>query len=96
MTWRGEQATVSRAGNQSHGYYAGYGPLAGGSGSGMGQSMAGRGQFAQGQGVSVAGQTWHPTILYLAVLTIAELVVIAFIGQHLKGKFDCHKLMAAE
>jgi hypothetical protein len=84
MGWRGEQAIVSRTGNQSQGYYAGYGPLAGGQGSGMGQQMAGRGQLAAGQGVNVAGQTFHPTILYLAALTIVELVVIGFISQHLK------------
>lgn len=86
MGWRGEQAAgaAARAGNQSQGYYAGYGPLSGGSGSGMGQAMAGRGQFAAGQGVTVGGQTWHPTILYLFVLILAEMAVFGFVSHHLK------------
>ena len=84
--WRGEQVPglVSRAPNQSQGYYAGYGPLNGGSGSGMGQAVSGRGQFAQGQGITVAGQTWHPTVLYLVALLIAEMVVFGFIASLLK------------
>lgn len=83
MGWRGE-AVSARAPNQSYGYYAGYGPLTGGSGSGMGQTMAGRGQFASGQGVTVAGQSWHPTILYLAALVIAEMFVFGLISHALK------------
>lgn len=83
MSWRGEQTPglVSRSGNQAQGYYAGYGPQAGGSGSGGGQAMAGRGQFASGNGVTVAGQDWHPTILYLAALIVAEMVVFGFVGH---------------
>jgi hypothetical protein len=86
MTWRGEQAAgiTSRAGNPSRGYYAGYGPQAGGSGSGMGQAMAGRGQFASGQGITVAGSDWHPTILYLLALIVAEMFVFGLIAHHLK------------
>jgi hypothetical protein len=83
MGWRGEQA-ASRAPNQAQGYYTGYGPLNGGSGSGMGQAVAGRGQFASGNGVTVAGQDWHPTILYLAALVIAEMVVFGWLGHLLK------------
>lgn len=83
--WRGEQpAVVPRAGNQSQGYYVGYGPLAGGSGSGMGQADMGAGQLAQGNGVNIAGQSWHPTILYLFALIIAELVVFGFVGKLLR------------
>lgn len=85
MSWRGEQVPgVSRAGNQAQGYYAGYGPLAGGSGSGMGQPMAGRGQFASGQGVTLGGQDWHPTVLYLLALVVAEMVVFGFISNLLR------------
>lgn len=83
--WRGEQqAQVPRAGNQSQGYYVGYGPLAGGSGSGMGQANMGAGQLAQGNGVQIAGQSWHPTILYLFALVIGEMVAFGFIGRLLK------------
>lgn len=88
MTWRGEQtagpAVVSRAPNQSQGYYTGYGPLNGGSGSGGGQAVAGTGSFASGQGVTVAGQTWHPTVLYLVALVVAEMVVFGLVGKLLK------------
>jgi hypothetical protein len=84
--WRGElPAIVSRAGNQSEGYYAGIGPLNGGSGSGMGVSVAGNGTLAAGQGVNIGGQNWHPTVLYLGALIIAEMVVFAFVG-HLLSK----------
>ncbi len=83
MGWRGETATATaqRAPNQAYGYYAGLGPLAGGSGSGMGQRMAGNGQFASGNGITVGNATWHPTILYLAALIVAEMVVFGIVGH---------------
>lgn len=83
MAWRGAPAPAraQRAGNQAAGYTRGYGPLAGGSGSGMGPSM---GSLATGQGVTVGGQTWHPTVMYLGVLVLAEMAVFAFIGHLLK------------
>jgi hypothetical protein len=84
MSWRGEVPVIaSRTGNQAAGYYSGS-PLAGGSGSGMGQAMAGAGQFAPGQGVTVGGTTWHPTVLYLFALIVAEMVVFGFIARMLK------------
>lgn len=82
--WRGEQAVSPRAPNQAYGYYAGYGPQSGGSGSGMGQRMAGLGQLAAGQGVTVGNQTWHPTILYLVALIVAEMVVFGYVAKILK------------
>ena len=84
--WRGEQqaATVPRAGNQAQGYYVGYGPLAGGSGSGMGQANMGAGQLAQGNSVQIGGQSWHPTILYLFAFIVAEMVAFGFIGKLLR------------
>lgn len=84
MGWRGE-AAVPRAPNQARGYYAGYGPVNGGSGSGMGQAVSGRGQFAAGNGVTVGGQEWHPTILYLGALVVAEMIAFGVIS-HLLGK----------
>jgi hypothetical protein len=84
VTWRGEQTGYApRGGNRSQGYYAGS-PLNGGSGSGMGQAVAGAGTLASGQGVTIAGTTWHPTILYLGALVVAEMVVFAVIGNLLK------------
>ena len=85
MAWRGAPAggaRVSRAPNQAQGYYVGYGPQAGGSGSGMGQAMAGNGQLSQG--VTIGGQNWHPTILYLFALIVAEMAVFGFVGKMLK------------
>lgn len=79
--WRGEQAIGSRGPNQATGYYMGYGPQAGGSGSGMGQRMSGIGQLASGQGVTVGNQQWHPTILYLIVLVIVEMVVFGWVSK---------------
>jgi hypothetical protein len=85
MSWRGETPIVTRAPNQSQGYYVGYGPQNGGSGSGMGVKMAGIGSLAQGQTVSLGGQEWHPTVLYLGALIIAEMFAFGFIG-HLLSK----------
>jgi hypothetical protein len=81
--WRGEMpAIVSRAPNQSQGYYLGS-PLNAGSGSGMGGQVAGMGSLAAGQNVTIAGQDWHPTVLYLAALVVAEMFVFGLIGRML-------------
>lgn len=87
MGWRGAPAPgarAQRAPNQAYGYYTGYGPEAGGSGSGMGQAMNGPGRLAQGNGVNIGGQDWHPTILYLFALILAEMVVFGYVGRVLK------------
>ena len=85
MGWRGENpGKVQLAPNPAYGYYAGYGPQAGGDGSGMGQAMNGPGQFAAGNGVTIGGQQWHPTILYLFALIVAEMVIFGYIGHLLK------------
>jgi hypothetical protein len=66
----------------SFGYYRGA-PLAGGSGSGMGQPVSGANVFTQGQGSAVTGGAsgWTPTILYLFVLILIEMFVFAFISR---------------
>jgi hypothetical protein len=67
----------------SFGYYRGS-PQAGGTGSGMGVSMAGNTSYAAGQGPSAGSNSgWHPSILYMFVLIIAEMFVFAFISKHL-------------
>lgn len=83
MGWRGETPAYAQRANPSAGYYAGS-PLNGGSGSGMGQAVAGAGQFAQGSGVTVGQSTWHPTILYLGALIVAEMIVFGVISRTLK------------
>jgi hypothetical protein len=51
----------------------------------MGQATAGTSQLAQGVGgITVAGGTWHPTILYLFAFTVAEMIIFGFISQLLK------------
>lgn len=66
----------------SFGYYRGV-PLAGGQGSGMGPQMAGMGVFSAGSGTSANGTSgWSPTILYLFVLIILEMVVFGFLAKH--------------
>jgi X-X-X-Leu-X-X-Gly heptad repeat protein len=83
MAWRGE-AFAPRAPNQALGYDRAALHL-GGMGSGMGQATAGTSQLAQGiGGVTVGGQSWHPTVLYLIALIVGEMVVFGFISQLLK------------
>jgi hypothetical protein len=63
------------------GYYRGT-PYTGGTGSGMGQAVNGVGILPQGQGAN-QDTGWTPTILYLFVLIIAEMVIFGFIGRHI-------------
>lgn len=84
MAWRGA-AIGNRAPNQALGYdraalhlgYTGDG--------GMGQGSAGTAQLGQGLGgITVAGQNWHPTILYLFALIVAEMFVFGLVSSLLK------------
>jgi len=49
----------------------------------MGVQTEGVGMQSTGT-VSVAGSEWHPTIIYLFVLLIAEMIVFGVIGRGLK------------
>jgi hypothetical protein len=72
--------------SSSFGYWRGGGseiPLAQGQGSGMGQANSGAGILSQGQGV-MNGTSWHPTVIYLLVLVVAEMVVFGFIARALR------------
>lgn len=83
MSWRGE-AYAARAPNQALGYDRATLHL-GGMGSQMGQATSGTATLGQGLGgVNVAGQQWHPTILYLFALIVAEMFVFGLISQILK------------
>jgi hypothetical protein len=65
----------------SFGYYRGT-PYFGGEGSGKGQDVAGLGTFTQGQGPQ--GSTgWEPSIMYLFIFVIAEMVVFGFLATKL-------------
>lgn len=73
--------------SSSFGYWRGGGsdgvPLAGGQGSGMGQKNSGTGLFPAGMG-SITGGDWHPTVIYLLVLVVAEMFVFGFISRMLR------------
>jgi len=49
----------------------------------MGQKTSGIGLLSQGQGL-MSGDTWHPTVIYLLVLVVAEMVVFGFIAKTLR------------
>lgn len=49
----------------------------------MGAMTQGVGMQSAGTGIAVAGTTWHPTIVYLLGLIVAEMVVFGVIGRML-------------
>jgi len=68
------------------GYWRGAQGISGPSSEGiksMGVQTEGVGMQSTGT-VSVAGSEWHPTIIYLFVLLIAEMIVFGVIGRVLK------------
>ena len=73
-------------GNQAYGYWRGStgisGPPSGGKGE-IGMATQGIGMASQGT-VKAAGQDWHPTILYLLGLVVAEMIVFGILGRFLK------------
>lgn len=78
-------ATASRP-TSSFGYYRGGfadGPFWQGQGSNMGANTQGVGVLSQGQGPQGAGG-WHPTVLYLGVFVLAEMIVFAFLSKMLR------------
>jgi hypothetical protein len=46
----------------------------------MGQNVAGKGIFSQGTG-NAQGTGWSPTVLYMFVLILLEMVVFGFISR---------------
>ena len=73
----------------SFGYWRGGGtdgsPLWKGQGSGYGPKVQGVGIFQQGQGtVTGAASGWEPTVIYLLLLIVAEMVVFGFISRALR------------
>lgn len=49
----------------------------------MGQKDSGVGLLAQGQGL-MNGTDWHPTVIYLLILVVAEMIVFGFIAKMLR------------
>lgn len=72
--------------NPAFGYYRGMseGPLAGGQGSMMGLKDQGKSLFSQGQGPPGGAAGWDPTIAYLFVFVVAEMIVFGFISRMLR------------
>lgn len=68
----------------SYGYYRGS-PLYMGQGSNQGANVSGNGIFSpgQGSGTESQGSAWTPTIMYLFVLIIAEMIMFGIIGRHI-------------
>jgi hypothetical protein len=64
----------------SFGYYRGT-PYYQGEGAGQGGIVAGQGVFSAGQG-NASATGWSPTILYLFVLLLAEIVIFGIIARH--------------
>ena len=73
--------------NSAFGYWrAGSGPeapLYGGQGSMAGQSSYGVGFLSQGQG-SAMGGGWDPTIVYLLIMVVVEMIIFGFISRALR------------
>ncbi len=74
-------ATRGKYPNSSYGYWRGQ-PMAGGSGSGMGQANSGAGMLSQGLGSVTSG--WEPLVLYMLGLIVVEMVAFHVIGRLLK------------
>ena len=73
--------------NPSFGYYQALpnGPYAGGQGSMAGPKIQGLGFLSKGQGPTAGtGGSWDPTIIYLLLLTIGEMVVFGFVSRMLR------------
>lgn len=64
---------------QSFGYYRGTPFVGGGAyqGGGTGPQDQGMGEFAQGEGpVTIDDSSWTPTIWYMAILIVIELIIV--------------------
>jgi hypothetical protein len=82
MAWRGEQQALgNRAPNQAVGYDR-MGRHLGRLGEDMAESTS---SLAQGIGnIEQPGSGWHPTVLYLLVLVLAEMFVFGLIARILR------------
>lgn len=71
--------------SSAFGYWRGVGsdgPLAYGQGSNYGQASQGAGMFPQGYGgPAPAAGGWHPTVIYLILFVIAEMIIFKWVGK---------------
>ena len=74
--------------SSAFGYWRGGGsdgsPLYLGQGSGMGLKQQGLGVFSAGQGSPGSGGAWEPTVVYLLLLVVGEVIVFGFIARMLR------------
>jgi hypothetical protein len=80
-------AVISSYPSSSFGYWRGGfsdGPLAQGQGSKMGQANSGAGIFPQGTGPQGSGASWSPTLTYLLVFVVVEIVAFGFLARTLR------------
>ena len=73
--------------SSSFGYWRGGGselPLAQGQGSGYGPRNQGAGMFPQGSGAAAGGKAWTPTVTYLLVFVVVEIIAFGLLGRALR------------
>jgi hypothetical protein len=73
--------------SSSFGYWRGVGsegPLAQGQGSGYGQANQGVGILPPGSGNPAGSTGWSPTLTYLIVFVVAEIVAFGLLGRVLR------------
>jgi hypothetical protein len=73
--------------SSSFGYWRGGmsdGPLTRNQGSRMGQADSGAGIFPQGSGAVNPAKTWSPTLTYLIVFVVAEMVAFGLLARMLR------------
>lgn len=71
----------------SFGYWRGGmsdGPLAQGQGSGRGQANSGAGMFPAGSGPAGGGGSWSPTVTYLIIFVVAEMIIFKCLERALR------------
>ena len=73
--------------SSSFGYWRGVGsegPLSQGQGSGYGPRQQGIGLFPQGSGPPAAGSSWSPTVTYMLVFVVLEVIAFGILGRVLR------------
>jgi hypothetical protein len=60
------------------------GPLTQNQGSGYGPAQQGAGLFPPGSGDPVSGGAWSPTLTYLLIFVVAEVVAFGILGRLLR------------
>jgi hypothetical protein len=73
--------------SSSFGYWRGVGsegPLSQGQGSGYGPKQQGMGLFPPGSGPVTAGTSWSPTVTYMLIFVVAEIIAFGILARVLR------------